>query len=69
MATEAKIKAVEELSDKIKRSTITLSLGYQGMLVQEMEGLRNKLRETNTEVFCICGLNILNSPPIQNHHY
>ena len=50
MPTQKKIDAVEALRERIERSTISLSIGYRGLTVREMEALRRQLRTAETEV-------------------
>ena len=50
MPTKKKSDAVAALRDHLERATITMSIGYRGLLVQEMDQLRRQLRESETEV-------------------
>jgi len=44
-----KIKEVEELAEKIKEAKVVLLTDYRGINVEDVTGLRAKLRNTNTE--------------------
>lgn len=44
-----KIKEVEELAEKIKEAKVVLLTDYRGISVDDVTGLRAKLRGTNTE--------------------
>ena len=50
MPTQKKIDAVEALRERIERATISLSIGYRGLTVREMEALRRQLRTAEAEV-------------------
>ena len=49
MPTQKKIDRVEELKEKLERSTITLTTNYTGISVNEMTDLRRRLREAGVE--------------------
>ena len=44
-----KIKEVDELAEKIKEAKVVLLTDYRGITVEDVTGLRAKLRGTNTE--------------------
>ncbi len=50
MPTQRKIELVEELKQIIERASITVSADYRGLRVQEMDQMRQRLREANVEV-------------------
>ncbi len=49
MPTQRKIDRVEELKEKLERSTITLTTSYTGISVNEMTDLRRRMREAGVE--------------------
>ena len=49
MPTPEKIDRVQELKDKLERSTITLTTDYTGISVNEMTDLRRRLRNAGVE--------------------
>ena len=53
MPTERKIKAVEELTDVLARSTVVISAEYRGLRVDDTTALRHQLREAGIEMHVI----------------
>ena len=49
MPTQRKIDRVQELKDKLERSTITLTANYTGISVNEMTDLRRRMRDAGVE--------------------
>lgn len=49
MPKEEKVRAVEELKEKLSQSTFTIGTGYQGLSVQQMNTLRSRLRSQGLE--------------------
>ena len=49
MPTEAKIAAVAELAERIKRATIAIATDFSGLGVNDMTELRRRLREQDVE--------------------
>ncbi len=53
MPTRKKIETVEELAERIGRSTMAISAEYRGLTVAEMAALRRALREAGLEVHVV----------------
>lgn len=49
MPTQEKIDRVQELKDKLERSTITVTTDYTGITVNEMTDLRSRMRSAGVE--------------------
>ncbi len=49
MPTQKKLATVEELRQRIARSTIAISLTYQGLTVGQIQQLRRRLREKDND--------------------
>ena len=49
MPTQEKMNRVQELKDKLKRSTITVTTDYTGISVNEMTDLRSRMRNAGVE--------------------
>jgi large subunit ribosomal protein L10 len=49
MATEKKVKAVEELQEVFTKASIGILTDYRGLKTSELNELRSKLREANIE--------------------
>jgi len=49
MPTQRKVESVEELAQKLSRSTVVISTGYRGLTVAEMTELRRQLRQRGIE--------------------
>ncbi len=49
MPTQEKMNRVQELKDKLKRSTITVTTDYTGISVNEMTDLRSRMRSAGVE--------------------
>lgn len=50
MPTKRKIATVADLQDKLSRMQLTIVADYRGLTVAEMSELRQKMRETGTDV-------------------
>jgi large subunit ribosomal protein L10 len=50
MVRPQKIEVVERAGEKLGRAKAVVVVGYQGMTVEEMTGLRGKLREVGSEL-------------------
>lgn len=50
MPREEKVRAVQELAEKLRRASITISTGYQGLSVPQMNELRQRLAEAGVEL-------------------
>ncbi len=50
MPTAKKAETLDEIQDKVSRSTIAISTGYRGLKVSEMTALRRRMREAGVEV-------------------
>jgi large subunit ribosomal protein L10 len=50
MPTEAKNQKIEELSDKLKKATVTILVQTQGLNVKDMNDLRSKMRAARIEL-------------------
>lgn len=50
MPTAKKAAELDELEDRVSRSTIVISTGYRGLKVSEMTALRRRMREAGVEV-------------------
>ncbi|MBK9711271.1 MAG: 50S ribosomal protein L10 [Kouleothrix sp.] len=50
MPTQRKIDSVEDLTEKMSRTQMTLVTDYRGLTVAEITDLRKKLRETGAEL-------------------
>src|SRR5215470_18960124 len=49
MPTQAKAEKIEELTEKLKRATMTILVQTQGLKVKDMNELRNKMRAAKLE--------------------
>jgi large subunit ribosomal protein L10 len=49
LPTQEKMNRVQELKDKLKRSTITVTTDYTGISVNEMTDLRSRMRSAGVE--------------------
>lgn len=49
MPTEAKVQAVAELADKLRRASMVVLTDYRGLKVADLAGLREQLRGAQTE--------------------
>ena len=49
MPTQAKAEKIEELTEKLKRATMTILVQTQGLKVKDMNDLRNKMRAAKLE--------------------
>jgi large subunit ribosomal protein L10 len=50
MPTERKVEIVAELTEKLRRSQVTIVADYRGLKVSEMQALRGQLRPLGSEV-------------------
>lgn len=50
MPTEKKVKEVQELTDKLKRSSVVISAEYRGMSVKESTLLRKTMRDAGMQM-------------------
>jgi large subunit ribosomal protein L10 len=50
MPREEKVRAVQELAEKLRRASIAISTGYQGLSVSQMNELRQRLAEAGVEL-------------------
>lgn len=53
MPTQKKLETVQELADRIGRSTMAISAQYRGLTVAEMAAMRRALREAGLEVHVV----------------
>ncbi len=53
MPTARKAKELDELEDRVNRSTVTISTSYRGLKVTEMTTLRRRMREAGVEVHVV----------------
>ncbi|PKB80796.1 MAG: 50S ribosomal protein L10 [SAR202 cluster bacterium Io17-Chloro-G9] len=49
MPTDAKIRRVDDLKDRLERSSITVAADYTGISVNEMTDLRRRMREAGVD--------------------
>src|SRR6266487_698859 len=49
MPTQEKAEKIEELTEKLKRATVTILVQTQGLKVKDMNDLRNKMRAAKLE--------------------
>jgi large subunit ribosomal protein L10 len=49
MPTQAKSEKIEELTEKLRRATVTILVQTQGLTVKDMTDLRNKMRAARLE--------------------
>ena len=50
MPTQKKVERVEELRERIERSSIAIAADYRGLTVTEMSQLRRAIREAGVEM-------------------
>ena len=50
MPTEAKRNSVEQLADRIRRSTVAIAAGFEGLSSNQMTDLRKRLRDQGVEL-------------------
>jgi large subunit ribosomal protein L10 len=53
MPTEKKIKAVEELTQTLARSSVVIGADYRGLRVDEVTALRRQLRDSGVEMHVV----------------